>query len=138
MVITANNHRATITGFNGKRRSSVDRALFDILSHHDCSSLDALSARDYFPKNSDYHDCSRLATPSCYHSCGNFLLERDEWSVGCRRASGDHTVAVLQSCFHPTMVALIKPAPGVKVYNFRDISGQNTINICLSQCMALK
>ncbi|KAH3827659.1 hypothetical protein DPMN_129599 [Dreissena polymorpha] len=32
MVVSANNCRATITGFNGERRSSVDRALFDILS----------------------------------------------------------------------------------------------------------
>ncbi|KAH3800176.1 hypothetical protein DPMN_153805 [Dreissena polymorpha] len=32
MVVPANNRRATITGFNGERRSSVDRALFDILS----------------------------------------------------------------------------------------------------------
>ena len=77
------------------------------------------------------------ATPSCYHSCGNFLLECNEWSVG-RRALGNHTVAVLQSGFHPTMVALIKPAPGVKVYYFRDISGQNTIIICLSQCNSVE
>ncbi|KAH3700796.1 hypothetical protein DPMN_075776 [Dreissena polymorpha] len=32
MVVPANNRRATITGFNRERRSSVDRALFDILS----------------------------------------------------------------------------------------------------------
>ncbi|KAH3769336.1 hypothetical protein DPMN_170586 [Dreissena polymorpha] len=32
MVVQENNHRATITGFNRERRSSVDRALFDILS----------------------------------------------------------------------------------------------------------
>ncbi|KAH3709191.1 hypothetical protein DPMN_068653 [Dreissena polymorpha] len=53
----------------------------------------------YFPKNSDYHDCSRLTTPSCDHSRGNLLLERDEWSVGGRRASVDHTVNRLQSGF---------------------------------------
>ncbi|KAH3738454.1 hypothetical protein DPMN_045088 [Dreissena polymorpha] len=52
-----------------------------------------------FPKNSDYHDCSRLTTPSCDHSRGNLLLERDEWSVGDRRASVDHTVNRLQSGF---------------------------------------
>ena len=50
-----------------------------------------------FPKNRDYHDRSRLTTPSCDHSRGNLLLERDEWSVGGRRASVDHTVARLQS-----------------------------------------
>ncbi|KAH3707566.1 hypothetical protein DPMN_066976 [Dreissena polymorpha] len=32
MVVPANNRRATITGFNRERRSSVHRALFDILS----------------------------------------------------------------------------------------------------------
>ncbi|KAH3799337.1 hypothetical protein DPMN_152944 [Dreissena polymorpha] len=32
MVVPANNRCATITGFNRERRSSVDRALFDILS----------------------------------------------------------------------------------------------------------
>ncbi|KAH3861379.1 hypothetical protein DPMN_024307 [Dreissena polymorpha] len=32
MVVPANIRRATITGFNRERRSSVDRALFDILS----------------------------------------------------------------------------------------------------------
>ncbi|KAH3770137.1 hypothetical protein DPMN_171420 [Dreissena polymorpha] len=32
MVVPANNRRATITGLNGERRSSVDRALLDILS----------------------------------------------------------------------------------------------------------
>ncbi|KAH3788854.1 hypothetical protein DPMN_167016 [Dreissena polymorpha] len=32
MVVPANNRRATITGFNGERRLSVDCALFDILS----------------------------------------------------------------------------------------------------------
>ncbi|KAH3851266.1 hypothetical protein DPMN_093746 [Dreissena polymorpha] len=32
MVVPANNRRATIIGFNRERRSSVDRALFDILS----------------------------------------------------------------------------------------------------------
>ncbi|KAH3700893.1 hypothetical protein DPMN_075874 [Dreissena polymorpha] len=32
MVVPANNRRATITEFNRERRSSVDRALFDILS----------------------------------------------------------------------------------------------------------
>ncbi|KAH3852238.1 hypothetical protein DPMN_094739 [Dreissena polymorpha] len=44
----ANNRRATINGLYGERRSSVDRALFHVLSsdrsppsHHDCSSLDA-------------------------------------------------------------------------------------------------
>ncbi|KAH3733885.1 hypothetical protein DPMN_040324 [Dreissena polymorpha] len=52
-----------------------------------------------FPKNSDYHDRSRLTTPSCNHSRGNLLLERDEWSVGGRRASVDHTVNRLQSGF---------------------------------------
>ncbi|KAH3720763.1 hypothetical protein DPMN_063667 [Dreissena polymorpha] len=49
MVVPANNRRVTITGFNRERRWSVHRALFDILSsdsnpHHDCLSLDALSA----------------------------------------------------------------------------------------------
>ncbi|KAH3738447.1 hypothetical protein DPMN_045081 [Dreissena polymorpha] len=51
MVVPGNNRRATITGFNRERRSSVDHALFDICratavlpSHHDCSSRDALSA----------------------------------------------------------------------------------------------
>ncbi|KAH3806930.1 hypothetical protein DPMN_135260 [Dreissena polymorpha] len=32
MVVPANNRRAKITGLNGERRSSVDRALFDVLS----------------------------------------------------------------------------------------------------------
>ncbi|KAH3875225.1 hypothetical protein DPMN_038488 [Dreissena polymorpha] len=32
MVVPANNCRATIAVFNGERRSSIDRALFDILS----------------------------------------------------------------------------------------------------------
>ena len=32
MVVPANNRRATIAVFNGERRSSIDRALFDILS----------------------------------------------------------------------------------------------------------
>ncbi|KAH3889930.1 hypothetical protein DPMN_013997 [Dreissena polymorpha] len=32
LVVPANNRRATITGCNRERRSSVDRALFDILS----------------------------------------------------------------------------------------------------------
>jgi hypothetical protein len=32
MVVPANNRRATITGLNGERRLSVDRALFDVLS----------------------------------------------------------------------------------------------------------
>ncbi|KAH3698425.1 hypothetical protein DPMN_055169 [Dreissena polymorpha] len=32
MVVPGNNRRAAITGFNRKRQSSVDRALFDILS----------------------------------------------------------------------------------------------------------
>ncbi|KAH3776419.1 hypothetical protein DPMN_177844 [Dreissena polymorpha] len=47
-----------------------------------------------FPNDfpSDYHDRSRLTTPSCDHSRGNLLLARDEWSVGGRRASVDHTV----------------------------------------------
>ncbi|KAH3885308.1 hypothetical protein DPMN_009301 [Dreissena polymorpha] len=52
-----------------------------------------------FHNNSDYHDRSRLTTPSCDHSCGNLLLERDERSVGGRRASVDHTVNRLQSGF---------------------------------------
>ncbi|KAH3857637.1 hypothetical protein DPMN_100248 [Dreissena polymorpha] len=50
-------------------------------------------------KNSDYHDRSRLTTPSWDHSRGYLLLERDEWSVGGRRASVDHTVNRLQSGF---------------------------------------
>ncbi|KAH3817384.1 hypothetical protein DPMN_118918 [Dreissena polymorpha] len=52
-----------------------------------------------FPKNSDFHDRSRLTTPSCDHSRGNLLLERGEWSVGGRRALVDHTVNRLQSGF---------------------------------------
>ncbi|KAH3885303.1 hypothetical protein DPMN_009296 [Dreissena polymorpha] len=52
-----------------------------------------------FPKNSDYHDRSRLTTPSCDRTRGNFLLECDEWSVGGRRASVDHTVNRVQSGF---------------------------------------
>ncbi|KAH3856140.1 hypothetical protein DPMN_098720 [Dreissena polymorpha] len=32
MVVPANNRRATIAVFNGERRSSIDRVLFDILS----------------------------------------------------------------------------------------------------------
>ncbi|KAH3835796.1 hypothetical protein DPMN_109160 [Dreissena polymorpha] len=40
-----------------------------------------------FPKNSDYHDRSRLTTPSCDRSRGNLLLERDEWFNGERRSS---------------------------------------------------
>ncbi|KAH3851593.1 hypothetical protein DPMN_094075 [Dreissena polymorpha] len=52
-----------------------------------------------FHKNSDYHDRSQLTTQSCDHSRGNLLLERDEWSVGGRRASVDHTVNRLQSGF---------------------------------------
>ncbi|KAH3823780.1 hypothetical protein DPMN_125602 [Dreissena polymorpha] len=32
MVVPSIYRRATITGFNGERRSSVDRALFNILS----------------------------------------------------------------------------------------------------------
>ncbi|KAH3737212.1 hypothetical protein DPMN_043794 [Dreissena polymorpha] len=32
MVVPANNRRATKAVFNGERRSSIDRALFDILS----------------------------------------------------------------------------------------------------------
>ncbi|KAH3821240.1 hypothetical protein DPMN_123002 [Dreissena polymorpha] len=32
MVVPANNRRATIAVFNGERRSSIDRALIDILS----------------------------------------------------------------------------------------------------------
>ncbi|KAH3826421.1 hypothetical protein DPMN_128326 [Dreissena polymorpha] len=52
-----------------------------------------------FHKNSDYYDRSRLITPSCDHSRGNLLLERDERSVGCRRASVYHTVNRLQSSF---------------------------------------
>ncbi|KAH3824619.1 hypothetical protein DPMN_126456 [Dreissena polymorpha] len=44
------------------------------------------------PKNSDYQDRSRLTTPSYDHSRGNLLLDRDEWSVGGRLASVDHTV----------------------------------------------
>ncbi|KAH3698429.1 hypothetical protein DPMN_055164 [Dreissena polymorpha] len=53
----------------------------------------------YFPKNSDYHDRNRLTTPSCDHCRGNLLIERDEWLVGGRRASVDHTVNRLQSGF---------------------------------------
>ncbi|KAH3728480.1 hypothetical protein DPMN_054437 [Dreissena polymorpha] len=52
-----------------------------------------------FPKNSDYHDRSRLTTPSCDHNRDNFLLERDEWSVGGRRASVHHTVNRLELGF---------------------------------------
>ncbi|KAH3728639.1 hypothetical protein DPMN_054598 [Dreissena polymorpha] len=51
MVVPANNRRATITEFNRERISSVDaccstycRATAVHYSHHDCSSLDALSA----------------------------------------------------------------------------------------------
>ncbi|KAH3704714.1 hypothetical protein DPMN_079776 [Dreissena polymorpha] len=44
-----------------------------------------------FPKNSDYHDRSRLTTPSCDHRRGNLLIERDNRSVCSRRASVDHT-----------------------------------------------
>ncbi|KAH3692345.1 hypothetical protein DPMN_194795 [Dreissena polymorpha] len=55
------------------------------------SPSDVDGASGIFPKNSDYHDRSRLTTPSCDHSPGNLLLERDEWSVGGRRASVDHT-----------------------------------------------
>ncbi|KAH3835448.1 hypothetical protein DPMN_108795 [Dreissena polymorpha] len=32
MVVPANIRRATITGLTGERRSSVDRAFFDVLS----------------------------------------------------------------------------------------------------------
>ncbi|KAH3887612.1 hypothetical protein DPMN_011630 [Dreissena polymorpha] len=61
MVVPANNRRATITGFNGERRSSVDRAFFDTSdrsppSHHDWSSLDALSAPKIRAK------CTRMRT----------------------------------------------------------------------------
>ncbi|KAH3896281.1 hypothetical protein DPMN_020456 [Dreissena polymorpha] len=45
-----------------------------------------------FPENWDYHDSSRLTTPSFDHSRGNLPLERDEWSVGGRRPTVDHTV----------------------------------------------
>ncbi|KAH3826639.1 hypothetical protein DPMN_128548 [Dreissena polymorpha] len=63
------------------------------------SPSDVNGGRDNFPNNSDYHDLSRLTTPSCDHSRGNLLLERDEWSVGGRRASVDHTFNGLQSGF---------------------------------------
>ncbi|KAH3700803.1 hypothetical protein DPMN_075783 [Dreissena polymorpha] len=53
----------------------------------------------HFHKKRDYHDRSRLTTPSCDHSRGNLLLECDERSVGGRRASVDHTVNRLQSGF---------------------------------------
>ncbi|KAH3856211.1 hypothetical protein DPMN_098794 [Dreissena polymorpha] len=49
-----------------------------------------------FSKYTDYHDRSRLTTPSYDHSLGNLLLERDEWSVSGLRASVDHTVNRLQ------------------------------------------
>ncbi|KAH3886575.1 hypothetical protein DPMN_010586 [Dreissena polymorpha] len=61
------------------------------------SPSDVDGGNAYFHKNSDYHDRSRLTTPSCDHSRGNLLLERDERSVGGRRASVDHTVNRLQS-----------------------------------------
>ncbi|KAH3849000.1 hypothetical protein DPMN_091385 [Dreissena polymorpha] len=63
------------------------------------SPSDVYGGSGNFPKNSDYHDRGRLTTPSCDHSRGNLLLERDEWSVCGRRASVDHTVNRLQSGF---------------------------------------
>ncbi|KAH3770138.1 hypothetical protein DPMN_171421 [Dreissena polymorpha] len=63
------------------------------------SPSDVDGRSDDFPTNSDYHDRSRLTTPSYDHSRGNLLLERDEWSDGGRRASVDHTVNRLQSGF---------------------------------------
>ena len=39
MVVPANIRRATITEFNGERRSSVDRALFHVLSSDRSSPL---------------------------------------------------------------------------------------------------
>ncbi|KAH3893510.1 hypothetical protein DPMN_017657 [Dreissena polymorpha] len=52
-----------------------------------------------FPKNSDYHDRSRLTTLSWDNSRGNLLFELGEWSVGGLRASVNHTVNRLQSGF---------------------------------------
>lgn len=106
MVVPANNRRAWITGFNTVERpqstphTTTARRL--TLCHLVVISL----------KNSGYHERSRLATPSCDHSRDNLLLECDEWSVGGRRSLVDHTVTRLQSGFHPTMIAFIKPAPG--------------------------
>ncbi|KAH3691322.1 hypothetical protein DPMN_192373 [Dreissena polymorpha] len=74
-------------------------AVFVFKFLHVFSTSDVDGGSGDFPINSDYHDRSRLTTSSCNHSLDNLLFERDEWSVGGRRASVDHTVNRLQSGF---------------------------------------